>query len=95
MVSKCTRKTPFLSMGKMFTISLLGLYFCKGLFLMFSDYPLFPQDTKGNYFTSMLPGKASRKLFVSFSSSFVPTRIYLIQLGGQGPLRSVCMQLYN
>lgn len=56
---------------------------------MFSNDPLFPQDTKVNYFTSMLPGKASRKLFVSFSSSFVLMGIYLIQLGGRGPLRSI------
>lgn len=89
MVSECTGKTLFLSIGKMFTMSILGLYFCKGPFLMFSNYLLFPWDTKVNYFTSMLPGKASRKLFVSFSSSFVLMGIYLIQLGGQGPLRSV------
>lgn len=56
---------------------------------MFSNDPLFPQDTEVNYFTSMLPGKASRKLFVSFSSSSVLMGIYLIQLGGRGPLRSI------
>lgn len=70
MVSEGARKTPLLSTGT-FTVSLSGLQLLKASFLMFSNYPLFPQDTKVNYFTSVLPGKASRKLFVSFSSSFV------------------------
>lgn len=58
---------------------------------MFSNNTLLSRDTKEeNYSTSVLPGKASRKLFVSFSSSFVLMGIYLIQLGGRGLLRSIC-----
>lgn len=42
------------------------------------------------YFASALPGKASRKLFVSLFSSFVLMGIYLMQLGGRGLLGSTC-----
>lgn len=48
------------------------------------------------YFTSALPGKASRKLFVSFfSPSFVLMGIYSMQPGGRGLLRSTCAQHYD
>lgn len=71
MVSEYTGKIPLFSTAKLFILSLLELYFSKDWFLMFSNHPLFPQDTEVNYFTSMLPGKASRKPFVSLSSPFV------------------------